>query len=135
LQSLQLTLVVDLGVPVALLVGVACGIWDWQDSVLPQNTAESLISWRLRLFLRRLALLLVLVLVLLLRAVLILTLILSLVRVQGSSRVAGLVWSPLSLIVLLLLDLGVWHKFQSLLWPLLLLICAVLLSDINLRLI
>jgi len=131
LQSLQLTLVVDLGVPVALLVGVACWIWDWQDSVFPQNTAESLISWRLRLFLRRLVLRLVLILVLLLRAVLIL----SLVRVQGSSRVAGLVWSPLSLIVLLLLDLGVWHKFQSLLWPLLLLICAVLLSDVNLRLI
>ena len=107
MQPLQLTLVVDLGVPVALLVGVTCRIRDRKDSVFPQNTAEYLISWRLRLFLLGLVLLLVLVLVLLLGAVLVLVLVLSLVRAQWSSL------SALSLIVLLLLDSGVWHKLMK----------------------
>ena len=105
MQPLQLTLVMDLRVPVALLVGVTCRIGDWQDSVLAQNTPENQIFRGLRLFLGRLVLLLVLVLVLLLGAVLILVLILSLV--------ASLVLSPLSVRVLFLLDLGVWHKLMK----------------------
>lgn len=129
MQSLQLTLVMDLCVPVRLLVRVTSRIWDWKDSVLPQSIAKHLLSWRLLLFLWGLGLLLALVLALILplRAVLIL------VGVLLWSLVSSLVWSSLPLIALGFLDfLGVWHKFKCFLWPLLLLICVVQLSDINL---